>query len=85
MSNMLTNKKIELLKRYEKGCEIIEEDRDVVYKFASIGLISLGAKRQEGKDKETAKITSIAKGMLDRERNKSGNKLKDFLYSLLFI
>jgi hypothetical protein len=80
---MTPNKKIELLEKYEHVNELSAADKDAVYDLASIGLIHLGVSRHKGIDKETAKITAIAKQRLNRERNK--NKLKEFFYSLLFI
>ncbi|MBM4044635.1 MAG: hypothetical protein FJ279_05935 [Planctomycetes bacterium] len=80
---MFTDSEYEVLARFKKG-EYIGSDleKEILYKYASIGLVRLGFHDDEERQcRETARLSPLGARMLHRERILR-NPVKRFLYQL---
>ncbi len=79
---MFSKKEYETLSKFRKCNYVSEEDKDIVYRFSSIGYVRRGFSTLEGEVRETAKLTSLGREIIDRERILR-SPIKKVLYYLL--
>ncbi len=66
---MFSKEEYQQLQRYDKGDFLLEEDRELVERLASIGLVSVWVFiPPEGGVKEKAKLTSLGSGYFRRAK-----------------
>ena len=78
---MLDNREYRTLRKYQDGREIDDEDRDVLYKFSSLGMVSLGFSTTGEEPRETAKLNGTGARRVRRE-GIYRSPVKRFMYSL---
>ena len=81
---MRREREYEVMKRYLKGEYVMEEDKYILDKFASLGYVNFGLDEKEGKTIETAILTPLGKEMYYGERRRR-SLVRSILYYLFPI
>ncbi len=68
-NRLLSEKEFKVVQKYEKPKEIEDEDRDIIYNLVLLHFLELGFHEGENTSlKETARLTSLGKRVVDREK-----------------
>ena len=83
-TSVLTDREIELYKRFLNGGLLEEKETDEVQPLASMGIVRLGISKTKDGYKETARLTPLGEDLLKRDQILR-RPIKKFFYRLLNI